>query len=160
MFFHLKELLASRHRPAIFIVAYVLTFVLLAVFGSMLITNVTQVHRINRALPHGFMTDMTYYDLPRLTVSMSGGEGGGGKSAPRVRMDISLEVPRQDIDIIDGYQPHITERIGDFVRTLKVDQVNNARSMIWLHDEILKRINNSGVPVPVHEVFFRELLVM
>jgi len=150
---------ASRHRLSTFIIAYVSVFLVLGWFGYHMSVRMGMAR-----LPppsHHFATDMSYLDLPRMVVSVGGsGEGGGGIWAPRVRLDITLEVAGKDAEILRGYQPQIMEKIAAYMMKLKPEDLTRRGSMQWLRGELLNRINNADMPVPVHDVLFRELIIM
>ena len=102
-----------------------------------------------------FATEMTYYDIPRMTVAMSSGGGGA-----HLRLDISLEVANKDRDVVEGYQPRITDKLNKYISTLRPDQLERPNAMPWLREELLKQINSVGSPVPIHDLMFRQFVIM
>jgi len=98
---------------------------------------------------------LTYYDLPRMTVVLNSGNKG-----PHVRLDISLEVAKKDLPLVEGYQPHMIEKLNNFFVTVDPERMQQAMYMPWLHTEMLKQINSVGATAPVHDVFFRQMLIM
>jgi flagellar basal body-associated protein FliL len=153
---------ARKIRFYNFVTAYMTLFGMLAALGYYALENANFFSTPEANASHGFHSDLAYYDLPRMTIAVgSGGEpGGGGAIAPRVRIDIALEVAIKDVRVIDGYQPRITDRLTTFLSHLTPDQIEQPGSMPWLHEQMLKQVNSAASPVPVHDLMFRQLVVM
>jgi flagellar basal body-associated protein FliL len=154
-----------KKKISYFIPAYALLLAIMAVFGYYALRNDASTGTLagTQVASHGFHTDLAYYDLPRMTVSIGGNNasnGGGGSTAPRVRVDISLEVASKDIRVIDGFQPRITDRLSNFLSQLTPEQIETPSSTTWLREQMLRQINAAGSPVPVHDLMFRQLVIM
>ncbi|MDE2029311.1 MAG: flagellar basal body-associated FliL family protein [Alphaproteobacteria bacterium] len=109
------------------------------------------------ALPaNGYATDMAYYDLPSMTVSLG---SGAGNMPPRLRADMSLEMARKDLPSIQGYEPHIVEKLNAFLANVSPEDLRDATSLPWLRSEMLQVVNQ-GAPAPIHAILFRELVFM
>ncbi|MGB9153147.1 MAG: flagellar basal body-associated FliL family protein [Alphaproteobacteria bacterium] len=149
------EVFSSRYRAYHFLAAYIGVFVMLSVLGYYVASKSSFVDSRPAPMTHKFATDLAYYDMPRLTVAL-----GSGDQATRVRLDISLEVAKNDVGIVEGYQPRITARLNRFLTTLDPARIQEAGLMPWLRAEMLRQVNDAGAPVPVHDLLFRQLVVM
>ena len=103
------EVFSSRYRAYHFLAAYIGVFVMLSVLGYYVASKSSFVDSRPAPMTHKFATDLAYYDMPRLTVAL-----GSGDQATRVRLDISLEVAKNDVGIVEGYQPRITAQAESF----------------------------------------------
>jgi flagellar basal body-associated protein FliL len=102
-----------------------------------------------------FTTEMSYYDLPRMTVAMA-----EGPDAAHVRLDISLEIANKDKIVVEGYQPRMTDTLNHFLSTLRPEQLQRPNVLPWLREELLKQVNSVGSPAPVHDLTFRQFVIM
>lgn len=100
-----------------------------------------------------FHTDMAYYDMPRMTVSVGSGD-------VHMRIDVALEVAKKDVPMVEGYQPRITAKLNSYLSTLSPERIQEAKMLPWLRAEMLAQINSVGAPIPVHDLVFRQLVVM
>ena len=130
-------------------------FIALAVLGYCIARKSDFVASRPAPTAHALTTDFTYYDIPRLNVVV-----GSGNTATHVRIDLSLEVGKDDLSVIEGYQPRITARLNRFLMTINPDRMQKANWLPWLRSQMLGQINRAGAPVPVHNVLFRQLVVM
>ncbi|MDD3029193.1 MAG: flagellar basal body-associated FliL family protein [Alphaproteobacteria bacterium] len=100
-----------------------------------------------------FISDMTYVDLPRLTVSF-----GGGLS--NVQLDIALEVARDDIPVLEKYVPQIVDRFNAFFPHVPFENVREARFVFSLRQDLLRQVRSIGMPIPVHDLMLHKLLIL
>jgi hypothetical protein len=153
------RLAVSRYRMLIVWSMVVGIFCLLALLGYLVaIDKSGYFHRYK--LSHHFESDVSYYYLPTVTLSTGGGDGGGGAKAPRLRMQIGLGVATKDMDVLAGYEPRIIEKINDYMIKLRPSDVERADLASWLRGELLIQVNSSGVPFPVDNLYFMQLVVM
>jgi hypothetical protein len=160
MFSFISKYIPS-YRASGFIVSYVSVFVILALFGYYASGKGTFMEHASLYTKQRFHSDMGYIPLPRMNISMGGGgDGGGGDSAPRLRMEIVLEVAHKDMDILSGYQPRMQEKINAYVLKLKTEDLKEKGSIVWLRAALLKQVNSAGSPVPVHDLYFQQFVMM
>jgi flagellar basal body-associated protein FliL len=107
-------------------------------------------------LPGQFQTDITYIDLPRITVALSSNSGHGNN----IHMDISLEVETKYATNIEGYRSRIKDRLIDYMRSLNYDDLIRPKSTLWLKPELLNIVNTASDPLPIKDVIFREFIVL
>ncbi len=129
----------------------------LAIIGCYAIHGADHAQSIASMPPHISQTPLAYCDLPRMTVSLGGSDS---KTAPRIRLDIALEVASKDVLTIDSVQSRIADRLAAFLGQLSLKQIERPGSVAWLRDQMLKQVNSAGLPVPVHDLMFRQLVIL
>lgn len=144
---------ATRSEIVQVYVACIALFIALAACGYYWVRSTAPVAH-PAPIAHGFVTDMTYIDLPRMTVSL----GAGGST--QVRVEISLEVARKDVAIVEKYQPQITDRLNRFFSKVSPDEIEEPNSLTLLRDDLLWQVNGTGMPVPVHDLMLKQMIVM
>jgi flagellar basal body-associated protein FliL len=145
---------ASRNQIVQVYIACLAMFVALAVGGYFLADRAGLIAHPRSAATQDFVTDMAYYDLPHMNISM-----GGGRST-HLWVDIALEVARKDMPIIAGYQPQIMDKLNLFFSKMKPEDVEQPDAMPALRQEILWQINSAGAPIPVHDMMLRRMVIM
>lgn len=150
--------LSNNKRMILFVASYVAIFTALGLFGYMLLKQEQEIHQVAQVLAtKKVVTDLSYYDLPRMTVAVNNVEGG---SSSRLRVDISLEVARKDMVYVTSLQPHITAKLREKLANITVDRDELAHSVPVIRADLLHAINSEVMPVPVHDLLFRELVIM
>ena len=145
----------TRRRLTIFLSAY-LALGGLAALGYVLLAHPFAAKPVNGDFANrGFVTDMTYVDLPRLTTYVS----AGGQSV-HLRLDVALEVANKDSIRIQGETPQIAESLTVFLENVTPDQLRGNKTANWLRGEMLRVVNNVTAPVPVHDLLFRQFVQM
>jgi len=144
---------SSKYGAYHFLVLYVGVFVSLAALGYYVANkySVTGVQPTPSA--RTFATDLTYYDMPRMTISV-------GSGSVHMRVDVALEVAKKDVSIVEGYQPRMTAKLNSYLSTLSPERMQEAKLLPWLRAEMLAQVNSVGIPVPIHDLLFRQLVVM
>ena len=139
------------------VASYAMVVTLLAGFGLYAADKAGMLPTIQKVVPgHAlFATDMAYYDLPHMTVAMA-----AGSAASHVRLDISLEIASKDVMIVEGFQPRMTDTLNRYLSHLRPDQIARPNAMPWLREELLKQVNSVGSPVPIHDLTFRQFVIM
>ncbi len=151
---------------ALFLLAYVGAFLGLAYLGiqyggtdgmkKMMHSGSKAPDRVVTTSGGLFGTELEVYDLPRMTVDVTGGSGGH----KRVRMDISLEVAKKDLPRIEGYKPRITDHIISYMQHKNMDNVSAPSYLRDLHDGLKHVVTVAGQPVAIHDVVLRQFVVM
>lgn len=97
-----------------------------------------------------------YMDLPEMLVNL---QSNGKKSAfLKIRVALELESPT-DEPRITQVMPRIVDSFQVYLRELRVEDLQGARGMHLLREELQTRINAAAKPVKVNDVLFREMLV-
>jgi flagellar basal body-associated protein FliL len=141
-----------KSRMAWVYAAIIAGFVVLAAYGGFILVGAGKTPPQNQQIA---VVEKTYYKLPSIVVDMT----GSGKSS-RVQFDISLEVARTDMRILEGYQPRITERLNDYLSNAHFDAFNHRNSLVRMRQEMLQEVNNAGAPVTVYDLILRKIIVM
>ena len=143
----------------LFFVGYSIALIVMAIVGYDLASEVWGSHNYYQLrsgiTPKYFATDLALYDLPSISVSLPNSQG----QPTHVRIDISLEVARKDLIRIEGLQPRLTSHITSFMQKKNIDTIRSHDSLIGLHYELLNEVAASQ-PVPVHEVVFRQFMLL
>jgi flagellar basal body-associated protein FliL len=147
------ELFLSRYRTHTFLTMYVSVFMALAALGYYVVHKSSFVEGHPAQATHSFASDLAYYDMPRMTIVVGGGD-------VHMRIDMALEISKKDMQIVEGYQPRMTAKLNSFLSTLGSERVREAQMLPWLRAEMLAQVNSVGMPVPVHDLLFRQLVVM
>jgi flagellar basal body-associated protein FliL len=99
-------------------------------------------------------SSMTYYDLPRVSLSMGTNTGGNGT----MKLDLSLEVQKIDLQRVVDFEPRIIEKILIFMRKQnyeKFQQPNGARE---LRKSLEQEIRKGAFPIRIAAVDVREMV--
>jgi len=140
-----------------FLVAYVLALVGLAALGYLLSDYALHYQSAAQQTldKKNFVSDVSYVALPTMNMTV-GAHGASGQ----VRMDIGLEVKRQNAPYVEGFGPAINERIATYMQKLKKDDIKQLDTSPWLRKELLGEVNAAAFPYPVLDVVFRRLVIM
>jgi flagellar basal body-associated protein FliL len=98
------------------------------------------------------MNALAYVDLPRMTISL----GNGVET--QMGVNISLEVARKDMVVLEGYMPQIMDRFNVYLPKVDVEEVARPTGIFWLRKSMLWQVNNIGMPVPVHDLRLQNLV--
>jgi flagellar basal body-associated protein FliL len=148
---------AEKYTIIQFYVASVVIFIILAAVGYFLADRWGMIPARTSSAPSsqatGFVTDWAYVDLPRMTVSL------GNSAATHMQVDISLEVAPKDVMVLEGYLPQIMDRFNLFLPHVKVDELSRPIGMYSLHKNMLRQVNNMGMPVSVHDLMLQNVVI-
>ncbi len=145
--------MVAKKRMVTLYITVVAMFLTLAYFGYHYSNNM----KLKRAQIEttGFSTDMAYFDLPRISLNL-----GGGMASTQMRIDLSLEVAKRDLPMLEGYQPKITDRLNRFLTGIDPADTRRVSAVTALRHDMLEQVNRVGMPVPVHDVLLRQLVIM
>lgn len=149
---------SSKHLILGFVLAYALVFAGLAAVGYHCLPKSGENIRVSKKEAPIVLTDVAYVDLPPVIVSVEARQGVS--TTPRVRVDLALEVARKDREVVEGYQPYITERVGTMLRGLSPEEIESTRNIGWIRSEMLRAVNTAGAPAQVQGVIFRRFVLM
>jgi flagellar basal body-associated protein FliL len=105
-----------------------------------------------------FLTNIGYLDLPRVNINIAG--PSQNEESLKVRADISLEIKKEYSEKIEHYLPRIADRITQYLYAQPVDKLRNLHNQKIMRRELLSEVNDTGMPVPVADVIFRQYLVL
>ncbi len=106
------------------------------------------------SVSHKGARDIAYVDVPRMTVSL------GGSASTRMQVDITLEVPKKDAAVLEGYLPQIMDRLNAYLPRIKIEDIGRPDAMFMLHKDMLWQINNIGIPVLVQDVMLQNMIIL
>ena len=127
---------------------------ILAIVGYSIIDKNKHIDR-PKHIENPFFSDMTYMDLPRVNVAL-----GKGIDTTHVRVNIALEVTKKDLPIIEGYQPRIMDKLSLYLGSLTPEQLRMAGTSSIMRQSLLQKANAAGAPVPIHDLFFEQIVIM
>ena len=144
-----------------FVTAYILIFMVFGLLGYYATSQIAPSSRINAPsesstpLSKVIASDMTYYDLPRLSIALQKGD-----ESAHMQMDIALEIPKNNLETIRGYEPRILDRLNSFFAKVSPSQIRRPDALPWLRSEVLNQVNSVGAPALVHAVLLRQLVII
>lgn len=141
-----------------FLISYILGLAVLACLGYTVGDFTAQMQKKNKIVatnPH-FATDVGFIDLPRMNLTLPSAAGKTG----RVRLDMTLEVDKQNMSRFEDYQPIITDRLVKYVRQLDAEDLHRPNAAPVLRKELLQEVNSISAPMPVIDIVFRQFLIM
>lgn len=142
---------------AMFFTIYILAVAASAFAGYYYYADYTlqKVQKHTRESGH-FQTELSYVDLPRISVTLSTDNGQSGI----VRMDITLEVENKYVSEVEGFKPRITDRLIHYTQSLSYDDLSRPHSTVWLKPDMLQEVRQASEPAIVKDLIFREFLVL
>ena len=104
-----------------------------------------------------FASDVSFYDLPRMNLTLSSLDGG---KSGKVRIDMSLEISKKDLERMHDYQPRMCDRLVTFIRQQDIETLRNPRNQKVFHEELLQEANKVTSPIPIIDVVLRQMVFM
>jgi flagellar basal body-associated protein FliL len=148
----------KSNKIAIFLIAYVVFLGALAFAGYYFYADYKMQTTKRQVLQNDqFQTDMTYIDLPRISVTLSSDRAD---RSGFVRMDITLEVENKYATKVEGLRARITDSLINYTQTLNYDDLTGPRATSWLKPDLLKEINTRSSPAPIKDIIFRQFVVL
>ncbi len=148
----------QRNRTVILIVTYILVLASLAAMGYYAANyELDTIQKSKIANNPKFSSELVYYDLPRINLTLPSIESG---RMERIRVEVSLEVALKDGERIKDYEPRINDRIISYFRKLDAKEIVNLTNRPRLHKAILLEANSSSQPIVVHDILFRQILLL
>ncbi|MBI5163592.1 MAG: flagellar basal body-associated FliL family protein [Magnetospirillum sp.] len=97
-----------------------------------------------------------FMDLPDMLVNLQ----TTGRKQSFLKIRVSLELENElDKQRIEQMQPRILDTFQVYLRELRIEDLQGARGMHLLHEELLTRVNAAVKPAKVNAVLFREMLI-
>lgn len=109
-----------------------------------------------QALP----TPPTYFELPDMTVNLSGVEEGRPSYLKvTVALELRVQNPEEVTAQLNALSPRLIDRFQTFLRQLRPEDLDDAASMARLKEEMLRRVNLAIAPVQADDIVFKQLLI-
>ena len=100
--------------------------------------------------------DAVFFPLEEVIVNLN----TGGRKLSFLKIRISLELENSgDIKRVETVMPRIMDNFQAYLRELRIENLKGSAGMYRLREELLSRVNAAVVPVKVHDVLFKEMLV-
>ncbi len=149
----------KANKFTFFVVAYAALFAALAFFGTeeaaQLRGERESIAKLAAERLTAFTKNKAVFNLPRMDVTMTAMQG----EAHHVRLGISLEMDKKNMDRFEGYQPRVSDRIIDFLGHQDIDEFTGINGMDKLRNDILFEANKASGPVVITDIIFREFVV-
>jgi hypothetical protein len=97
---------------------------------------------------------LEFVNLPHMTVSV------GNQASMQMEMNVSLEVERKDVPILEGYIPQIVDKFNAYFPEVNVDELHGPFAMHNLHKNMLWLVNSVGMPVYVYDLMLKDLVII
>ena len=112
---------------------------------------------VNNHTQKNFVSDVSFYDLPRMNLTMASSENG---QTGKIRIDMSLEIEGKYFDRMKDYQPRMCDRLVTFIRDQDMDALRKPYNQRAFHDELLREVKKVASPVPVLDVVLRQMVFL
>jgi flagellar basal body-associated protein FliL len=99
--------------------------------------------------------ETAYYDLPRISLGNIPGMG----HSHTMKIALSLEVPADQYQRIEDFEPRIIEKILLFMHDQKPEDLERADGQQRLRESLKDTISHGAVPIKVVSVAIREMVV-
>ena len=103
---------------------------------------------------HDAHSVFAFYDLPRVSLSMASSTGAGGV----MKVDLSLEIPRADLQRVTDFEPRIIEKIMLYMRTQNYEELQRPNGARELRKGLEHEIRTGAFPIRVASVNVREMV--
>lgn len=98
-----------------------------------------------------------FYDLKEFVVNLN---TALGERPALAKIKISLEVENgMDVPVLDKLVPRITDSLLGYVKELRPNEVDGAKGLYRLKEEMLMRVSDAVTPVKIRDVKFTQFEV-
>jgi flagellar basal body-associated protein FliL len=95
------------------------------------------------------------YELPRVSMSMS--SGVLGKSG-MMKLDIGIEVRKDEVTRVQDYEPRIVDRILGFMHKQDFEKLKEPSSAHWVRKGLEDAIANGAIPIHIASVVVNRMV--
>lgn len=100
--------------------------------------------------------EVTFFDLPEILVNLN----TGGKGSSYLKLQLAIELPKGTLPAaIEPALPRIMDRFQVFLRELRFEDLSGSAGTYRLKQELLRRVQLSGLSVQVNDVLIREMII-
>jgi len=140
-----------------FAVAYVFSFTALAAIGYFVgdYSIREKAHKIEMR-SSVISADTAFYDLPHMNITVT----SDTDSQNRIRIDMSLEVQKNDLTRLSSYEPRIVDHLITYLRHQDMEMLRQASKENDFKAQLLEETNKASYPVPVMDIIFRRFIVL
>lgn len=109
-----------------------------------------------RAAQMAEVPDPVFYDLPEITVNLS----GDGTDIAFLKLLISLELRDQDmVQMVEPRMPRVLDAFQVYLRELRRQDLDGSAGIYRLKEELQRRVNLAVYPATVDNILFKEVLI-
>lgn len=102
------------------------------------------------------VSDVVFYDLPEILVTLNGGE----RATNYLKIRVALELEDKDaVPRLEALLPRILDNFQVYLRELRIEDINGSAGLFRLKEELLVRVNTAVQPTRINDVLFKEMLV-
>ncbi|MFK7973431.1 MAG: flagellar basal body-associated FliL family protein [Rickettsiaceae bacterium] len=139
--------------------------ILIAIFGAIFffstvvkqaVNDEPQILQTKKEQAQAAISTNSYLDLEPMVVELAPSEGK--KEYLRLHLTLRLATEKERAYII-ARLPIIKDSLFTFLCTLRAGDFNNSSNILYVKEEITKRINKITDPIIVKEVLFQEFIV-
>jgi len=99
--------------------------------------------------------DPVFYDLPDFLVNLS-----GPPPQHYLKMRVALEVKdKEAVAALELEMPRVLDGFQTFLRELRPEDLEGSQGMLYLKEELLRRLNLAMQEPVVNDVLFKEIIV-
>jgi flagellar FliL protein len=97
-----------------------------------------------------------FFDVPDIIVNIQTADG----SQAYLKLSVALEIEGAETKKkIEPILPRVIDQFQTYLRELRVDDIRGSAGVMRLKEELLRRVNLSVAPIPVHDVLLKEMIV-
>ncbi len=97
-----------------------------------------------------------FYDLPEMTVNLSGGDG----EEQFLKLSVALELADEgEASVIEARVARVMDAFQVYLRELRRSDLEGSAGIYRLKEELRRRVNLAVYPVQVQSILFKEILV-
>ena len=99
---------------------------------------------------------VTYYDLPEITVNLA----TKGHTVRYLKLRVTLQVANRSIvQALEPHLPRIVDTFQVYLREMRTEDLSGSAGLYRLREELTRRINIAIAPDEIDDVLFQELII-
>ncbi len=99
---------------------------------------------------------MTYYDLPEITVNLA----TTNATVRYLKLRVTLQVANRGIvQMVEPHLPRIIDTFQVYLREMRTEDLSGSAGLYRLREELTRRINIAIAPEEIDDVLFQELII-
>ncbi len=99
---------------------------------------------------------MTYYDLPEITVNLA----TTNATVRYLKLRVTLQVSNRGIvQMVEPHLPRIIDTFQVYLREMRTEDLSGSAGLYRLREELTRRINIAIAPEEIDDVLFQELII-
>lgn len=99
--------------------------------------------------------ETVYHEFPEILTHLAGGE----TNSDHVKMEIVIELPESDVDVLQDKEPAILDAIQSYLRGKTREELAGEAGAERLRGELLVMINQRIAPAEAKDILFKTFLI-